>query len=352
MSGKNLVILGRGSNRELAASDSQQGNERHNSLTKLDQIAEDLLNSEDNYGNTIEEILQHPQVKKHGLLGRLSGSQQSLVTSVVSLMQDKVSTDAQSNAEALKQVIIQERETLKAMSHTFAATAKSLYKLPLLSVARQKREDIDASHFKDEEATTVYPDQDPPAPPTFFERFLTWGNLLSLTAILLAVLVVKTSVETANFETQYRLTQANLDQLTGTHHQTQQDLLALQKENKELGETIAAQQVRLEEQEKQILASTHRHEQDRSTQSEALAGAQQQLQKQSEQLEDVKSQNAALQQQLAAIRGKESQQDENHQLWKSLAEERKIEIEKLQSQLLELASAKKTKDKPSFLGIF
>lgn len=353
MSGKNLVITSRGTNRELAVGDSQQGGERYNSLSRLDQIAEHLLNSDEDHGNTIEDILKHPQVKKHGILGRLSGSQQSLVTSVVSLMQDKVTTDARNNAEALKQVIIQERETLKSMSHTFAATAKSLYKLPLLTVSRQKKEDIDASQFDKEEATTVYPDQDqPPTPPNIFERFFTWGNLLSLTAVLLAILVVKTSVETANFETQYRLTQANLDQLSDTYEQSQEKFLALQKENQQLGETVAGLQVRLEEQEKQIQASAERNVQDLNSQSQALNDAQQQLQQQAKQLEEARSQNAVLQQQLASIQGKESQQDENHKLWKSLAEERKVEIDKLRSELLDLASAKKVKDKPSFLGFF
>lgn len=368
MSGKNLVITQNRQGHELSLQEPNSTQQKSGDLLKLEHLVEKLTDPDENHGNTIEDILKHPQVKKHGMLGRLSNSQQSLVTSVVSLMQDKVTSDAHKNAEALKQVIIHEREALRSMSNSFAATAKSLYKLPLLSGPRPKAVFIEPKQYNSENPVDVGvaagDEQGPPsAPPNFVERYLNWGNLISISAVILAILVIKTSVETANFETQYRLTQESLEQLSASHEKLQQANLALQERNQTLGEANAALEVKLEEQTKQITAATDRNRQERELQTKSQVDAEQKIKEQATQLEQSKNQYAqmqltlnkeiaALQQELAGVKGKEAQQDENYQIWKSLAEERKLEIEKLQSQVMELATEQRPKEKSGFLGLF
>ena len=367
MSGKNLSVKGRDLTPRPAPT--------HSARDKIDQFVISLLESDTSPGGTVDEILRHPQVKKHGLLGRLSNSQQNLVTSVVSIMQDQVSSDAKQNADALKKIIIAEREALKSMSSSFAATAKSLYKLPLLGQSKPEpeRSTYEASSFQDaHQAETIYPATPPPPPPTFLERFLTWGNMLACTAIILAVLVVKTSVETANYETQYRLSQENLERLSADHETLQSTYDELMVENKLLGESTAALNVRLEELGKQQAADAARSDSHKAEQSLALQEAKDTIAKQEAIISQTKALNASLQlslnkeisvlqQELAAYKGKEVQQDENYQIWKALAEERKNEITKLQTELMNVASksvestakaAQESKSSGKFLGIF
>lgn len=371
MSGKNLSVKGR----ELTPRPATK-HSAHSAKDRIDQFVIGLLESDTPPGGTVDEILRHPQVKKHGLLGRLSNSQQNLVTSVVSIMQDQVSSDAKQNADALKQIIIAEREALKSMSSSFAATAKSLYKLPLLgqSKAEPERSTYEASSFRDKDrAETIYPAAPPPPPPpTFFERFLTWGNMLAFTAIILAVLVVKTSVETANYETQYRLSQENLEKLNTDHEALQADYEALMVENKLMGESTAALNVRVEELGKQQAADAARSDASKAEQLLALQEAKETITKQEAIIAKTKALNASLQlslnkeisvlqQELAAYKGKEVQQDENYQIWKALAEERKDEISKLQTELMNVATksmdsaakdSQESKNSGKFLGIF
>ncbi|HET8707737.1 MAG TPA: hypothetical protein VFM46_15650 [Pseudomonadales bacterium] len=322
---------------------------------KLDQFVEQLLKSNTANG-TVAEILNHPQVKKHGLLGRLSASQQNLVTSVVSLMQDKVSADAKQNADALKQIIVFEREALSAMSKSFAETAKSLYQLPLLTVSRK----IDDSHTADSVAQGAAGGG--VKSPTALERFLTWGNLVAVSAVLLTVLVIKTSVSTANFETKYHLTEQQLTQLQQNYDKLQVEHQTLVSENKALAERYAALNSRQTEADKQETQNRNRYEADLQQQKQDLLAAQQTIARQQAQLEQANTLNAslkqnlngeisALQQELAGLKGKESERDEQNNLWKKLAEERKEEIAKLQAELQGKQSAT-TADKSKFLGLF
>lgn len=369
MSGKQLSVT----RQHVSDQNTDQQDGPHD---KLSQFVYDLLKSDGRDNGTVDDILSNPQVKKHGILGRLSSGQQSLVTSVVSIMQDRVAQDAKQNADALKQIIIYEREALSNMSRSFAATAKSLYQLPLLGQAKTEKEanSFDHGEFDAASKKPVTPDSggDSITPPSVWERFLTWGNLIAFTAILLAVLVVKTSVDTASFETQYRLTKENLDQLKVDYENLQLNQQQLTAENKSLAEENAAVKSRLEETQKQQLADNTRHEADLQQQKIALDEAKQTIAKQQATLAQTETSKTSaqtnlnekiseLQQKLAAFHGKESQQDQTYQMWKALAEERKVEISKLQTELLSRASlageqnaqsAGTDKTESKFLGFF
>lgn len=335
----------------------------------LDLLVDQLLQRNGQEGSgTVDDILRHPQVKKHGMLGRLSSGQQSLVTSVVSLMQDRVASDARKNTDALKQIIIHEREALSHMSRSFAETAKHLYQLPLLGRAGRDYSTVDhgAPPSPPHNNSNAGISQ-PPMPPrlSMLERFLTWGNLLAGTAVVLAVLVVKTSVETASYETQYRLTQESLEQTRAElekAHQAQQTLVA---ENKTLAEQNASLNTRVEAQSTQMNKDVQRLTADLQAQARQLDEARQTITRQQRVLAEKESsktvgqerlneQISVLQQQLAALKGKESQQGENTQMWKQLAEERKQEIAKLQAELKSKTTVQSNKpiEKDGFLGLF
>lgn len=339
---------------------------------ELDLLVDQLLRGDKDGGTgTADEILSHPQVKKHGLLGRLSSGQQSLVTSVVSIMQDRVAGDARKNADALKQIIIHEREALSHMSRSFAETAKNLYQLPLLTQARNERESALHEHAHHQRSAHSAGVPQGPTPPvrrtTVWERFFTWGNLVSFTAILLAVLVVKTSVETASFETRYRLTKENLTQAKIELEKLQVNLQLVNADSKKMAEEHAGLTTRVEEMLKQQVTEKQRHDAELQAQVAALNETKQVLARQQAQLVQaetskssgqsaLKDQISALQQQLAATHGKQTQQDESALLWKQLAEERKDEIAKLQSALLKRDDTTLSTDNKSagkrFLGLF
>lgn len=355
MNNKHLSLI------KQSASISSSSQPEINAKNKLDQFVDDLLKSDANANNTIAEILNNLQVRKHGILGRLSASQQSLVTSVVSIMQDRVSSDAKQNADALKQIIIYEREALAAMSKSFTATAKSLYRLPLIAAAKNERESstLHQNNYANAESVESLHSGSGGGikTPARLEQFLTWGNFLALTAIVLAVLVVKTSVNTANFETKYHLTQANLDQLTQQYEKLQLAQQQVAAENKVLAEKNATLSSRQDETDKQTNADRARIESDLQEAKQTIA-KQQTLITQAEHMNNSIRQNlnaeiGALQQELAGLKGKETQQDEQDNVWKKLAEERKEEITKLQTQLLERqAPVTEAQPKSKFMGLF
>lgn len=330
----------------------------------LDVLVDQLLRRrESEGGGTVDEVLRHPQVKKHGMLGRLSSGQQSLVTSVVSLMQDRVATDARKNADALKQIIIHEREALSHMSRSFADTAKHLYQLPLLGRARH-----DAPIEHDEIPRANVGGGVPPqtvSPPSVWERFLTWGNLLAGTAIVLAVLVVKTSVDTASYKTQYELTLKNLEQTQAERDELKTVQQQINAENKSLAEQKAALQTRVESQEKQQQIEQQRFASEQSALTRQLEDARQSIARQQTQFAQMEStktvgqarsseQISALQQQVANLKGQQSQQDESAQLWKKMAEERQQEISRLQAELRQqtLVKTSKPDEKKGIFGLF
>lgn len=359
MSGKQLAV-----NQSLSPTRNSQNVSSHDDIDVLvDQL---LRRNTHSASGTAEEMLCHPQVKKHGILGRLSSSQQSLVTSVVSLMQDRVTSDSQKNADALKQIIIHEREALSHMSRSFAETAKHLYQLPLLGRAGREENvvDHDVMHQRSAHSAGV-PQGPPPRGLSLWERFLTWGNLLAGTAVVLAVLVVKTSVETASFETQYRLTQESLEQTRIELEKSQTVQQQFQADNTALAEQNAALSARIEEHAKQQANDQQRLAADMQSQAKLLDDARQTIARQQAQLAqtetskntghaNLKDEISVLQQQIATLKGKETQQVENAQMWKQLAEERKQEMDTLQARLLDKESAARKKaDKPKgLLGIF
>lgn len=331
----------------------------------LEVLVDQLLRRNGSEGTgTVDEILSHPQVKKHGMLGRLSSGQQSLVTSVVSLMQDRVATDARKNADALKQIIIHEREALSHMSRSFADTAKHLYHLPLISRAQRDYEHgaHEVPPARSHGGGAANP---PPLRRPGWERFLTWGNLLAGTAVVLAVLVVKTSVETASYETQYRLTQETLNQTRIELEKARQANEQLVAQHQSIAEQNASMSAKLEAQEKQYLADKQRLGTDIKTQAAQLVEARQTIARQQAQLSKTEAaktvgqnrlgdQIGNLQQQVSVLQKREAQQLENVQMWKQLAEERKVEIRKLQSELqtsqaVRLESSEK---QGNFLGLF
>ena len=198
-------------------------------VSTVDQWIDKALNRGDQVSSTVEGMLAHPQVKKHGTFGRLSSSQQNIVTSVVSVMQDQVSKDAKNNAESLKEIILLEREALKAMSNSFASTAKSLYKLPLISSVQSDSSvsygggkrgyaEGEGTQYQTTQSTSSHYQDDvgavePGDINQHWSRFISWGNMISVAAIVLLTLVVKISVETANFETQYHKSVAKVKEL-------------------------------------------------------------------------------------------------------------------------------------------
>lgn len=331
----------------------------------LDVIVDQLLRRNGHEGTgTVDEILGHPQVKKHGMLGRLSSGQQSLVTSVVSLMQDRVATDARKNADALKQIIIHEREALSHMSRSFAETAKHLYQLPLITRAQRDYEhgmhDAPPAHTHGGGVT-----QPPPPRAPVWERFLTWGNLLAGTAVVLAVLVVKTSVETASYETQYRLTQENLEQTRIELEKTRLSNEQLVAQNHSLGEQNASLTAKLDALEKQSVADRQRLGADIKTQASQLVEARQTIARQQAQLSQSESsktvgqsrlgqQIGSLQQQLAVLSTKEAQQAEQIQTYKQIAKDRENEIRKLQMELQarQAVTEESSEKQAKFLGLF
>lgn len=361
MSDKQLAVR-----QSLSASRNGQSISPHDDIDVLvDQL---LRRNGQEGGGTVDEILGHPQVKKHGMLGRLSSGQQSLVTSVVSLMQDRVATDARKNADALKQIIIHEREALGHISRSFADTAKHLYQLPLLGRAGRDQASVEHDVVTPRSAQGTGAPPVPPPPPvaslSVWERFITWGNLLAGTAIVLAVLVVKTSVETASFETQYRLTQENLDQTRAALEKSQGAHQQLVSENQSLAEQNASLAARLEAQTREQANEQKRLATDLQLQAQQLDDARQTIARQQSQLAQTESsrnvgqsrlheQISTLQQELAALKGKQTQQGENASMWKQLAEERKLEIAKLQNELRSQSGVKQSNtDKKGFLGLF
>lgn len=330
----------------------------------LDVLVDQLLRRNGSEGTgTVDEILGHPQVKKHGMLGRLSSGQQSLVTSVVSLMQDRVATDARKNADALKQIILHEREALSHMSRSFAETAKHLYQLPLIS--RSQRDHEHGVHDVPPARAHGGGAANPPPRVPVWERFLTWGNLLAGTAVVLAVLVVKTSVETASYETQYRLTQESLDNTRLELDKARQSSEQLVAQHQSLVEQNASINARLEAQEKQYLADKQRLDGTINTQAAQLVEARQVIARQQAQLSQSEASKTVgqnrlgdqignLQQQISVMQKREAQQSENVQMWKQLAEERKVEIRKLQSELKasQAVLSESTEKQGNFLGLF
>lgn len=325
---------------------------------RLDQFLQQWLEDDALGGGTVSDILQHPQVKKHGFFGRLNTQQQSLVTSVVSIMQDRSARDARHHANTLRQIVVAEREALKSLSGSFAETARSLYRLPLLGASRREQP-VDIIAEPIEYTSAGAGAGAPPEPPStggaataptsasspgFLQRYLTWGNLIAGTALVLAVLVVKTSVETANFETQYQHTQAQLAETSAALKVLKDDYRELEATHRALGERHAGALVRLEETEKQWLSAQMRaeteHEQWQvelnqlrdALEQERVNGAAVQM--------TLRNDIAALEQTLAVYKSKETHQDEHYQLWKRLAEERQQEITRLQSEIVALATIK------------
>ena len=320
--------------------------------SKVDQWINRALRRGNESESTIEEMLRHPQVKKHGTFGRLSSSQQNIVTSVVSVMQDKVSSDAKNNAETLKEIIIAEREALRAMSHSFASTAKSLYKLPLIASVN-KTEDTNfrdvasdnRSFSRNESVENFEPErfekEKEPVKDGHWSRFISWGNMISIAAIVLLVLVVKTSVETANFETQYNNAIADVDALELTIDAKDQKYDGLLRELQLANMKIAGLESDIDGQKKNS----------KQQQASLLTSISKQ-DKQIEKLEQLsvatgRSLNGeikALQTELAMLKGKESDQSQKSEIWKQLAHERKEELNKLQSQIITLSELSRDSD--------
>ncbi|CBL45030.1 Hypothetical protein HDN1F_14470 [gamma proteobacterium HdN1] len=336
----------------------------------LDVLVDQLLRRQANEGSgTVSEILAHPQIRKHGILGRLSASQQSLATSVVSLMQDKVATDARKNADALKQVIVHEREALRQMSHSFADTARHLYQLPLWRSAKSESviDVVDGASMgggggSPPAGVTARPSSSAASP---WMRILTWGNLLAGTAIVLAVLVVKTSVDTASYETRYHLTQEHLTQVQGDFEQLQAKHQQLLAEHKTLAEQNAALAARSTANDEQQQGAQQRFESDRIAFQNQVDEAQRRVAQQQEQLAHLQAQLAAsesgarqqiagLRQELALLKGERGVQGDNVRAWQQLAEQRQLEISRLQAELHKQVPVEKEEpaNRKAFFGLF
>ncbi len=306
----------------------------------------DRSNGGDSNESTIDEMLRHSQVKKHGTFGRLSAGQQNLITSVVSVMQDKVAGDAKQNAETLKDIILAEREALKAMSHSFTSTAKSLYQLPLIGSLKKTDDikDVTSEGFSnaryDEEIIGSEKNDSDQGMPSNTDKarswvhFFSWGNMISIAAIVLLVLVVKTSVETANFETQYHNAISEVDTL-------ELSLEAKEKKYEGLLSELQLANVKIAGLESNIDGLKHNAEQ-KQTMLEAM------IQKQDNQVRKLqllsssaqttlKAEIKALQTEVAQFKGKEMDGDQQNAIWKQLAKERKEELNQLQSQILALS---------------
>ena len=344
MNGKQLSIVGQQLSPRQSIAKIENNAEP---VDMLDRFVEKLLKSGKGSDGTVDEIIHHTQVKKHGFLGRLSSSQQNLVTSVVSIMQDRVSGEAKHNADALKQIILLEREALLSMSTSFSQVAKNLYSLPLLTTVKAQAEEseVHAEHAFDNNSYTANAS-------LFFSRLLNWGNLIALSAVILAVLVVKTSVETANYETQYHLTKQNLLTLEIKYENMAVINQTLMAENRISSEENAVLNSKLGEAEKQQILAKKRHDETMNKQ-ENIARRSGSIN--SSVRASLTKEIAALQQELALFKGKESQLDENYRVWKELAEDRKVEIGRLQSDLLSMASnsaVSASKPRTKFLGLF
>jgi DNA repair exonuclease SbcCD ATPase subunit len=326
----------------------------------VDALVDQLLKRDETVDSTVEDILNHPQVKKHGMLGRLSSSQQHLVTSVVSIMQDRISADARKNAQALRQLILAEREALQNVSRSFAETARHLYQLPLLGLGR----DDGPPQQPGAPAEAAY--TPPPQKPLLF-RLLTWGNLLAFTAIGMAVFAIKTSIETADFEARYRVTQSSLDELKVAHAKLETELddtrdegqkiirqnTTLQTQLAESTTQAQADRERLQADKERLQLDLDRHTQQIASLEEDIA-RQRALLSQSE-ISSAKAREkllddiSALKEKLASSKGRESRTDQNSQAWKDLANERKAEIEKLRALLSE---SRGDNGQSGFLGLF
>ena len=300
----------------------------------------------DSNENTIDEMLRHSQVKKHGTFGRLSASQQSLITSVVSVMQDKVAGDAKQNAETLKDIIIAEREALKAMSHSFTSTAKSLYQLPLIG-SLKKTDDIkdvtsegfSNSRYDEEIVGNEKSDNDQGMSPDTDRQhswvsFFSWGNMISIAAIVLLVLVVKTSVETANFETQYHNAISDVDTL-------ELSLEAREKKYEGLLSELQLANVKIAGLESNIDGLKHNAEQKQAMLETTIQKQDNQVRKlqllYSSAQTTLNAEIKALQTEVALFKGKEMDGEQQNEIWKQLAKERKEELNQLQSQILALS---------------
>lgn len=303
-------------------------------------------NGNDSNENTIDEMLRHSQVKKHGTFGRLSASQQNLITSVVSVMQDKVAGDAKQNAETLKDIILAEREALKAMSHSFTSTAKSLYQLPLIG-SLKKADDIkdvtsegfSKSRYDEEIIGSEKNGSDQGVSSDIGRRnswvhFFSWGNMISIAAIVLLVLVVKTSVETANFETQYHNAISEVDTL-------ELSLEAKEKKYEGLLSELQLANVKIAGLESNISGSKHNAEQKQVMLEATIQKQDNQLRKlqllSSSTQTTLKAEIKALQTEVAQFKGKEIDGAQQNEIWKQLAKERKEELNQLQSQILALS---------------
>jgi DNA repair exonuclease SbcCD ATPase subunit len=326
----------------------------------VDALVEQLLKRDETVDSTVEDILGHAQVKKHGMLGRLSSSQQHLVTSVVSIMQDRISADARKNAQALRQLIMAEREALQNVSRSFAETARHLYQLPLLGLGR----DDGPPQQPRAPAESAY---SPPPKKPFFLRVLTWGNLLAFTAIGMAVLAIKTSIETADFEARYRVTQTSLDELKVSHAKLETELEQTRDAGQKMTSDNTALQTQLAESTTQAQADRERLQADKDRLQAELEGRVQQIaalegdlarQKALLSQSEISSAKArekllddisGLKEKLASAKGRESRTDQNSQAWKDLANERKAEIEKLRALLSE---SRGESAQSGFLGLF
>ena len=300
----------------------------------------------DSNENTIDEMLRHSQVKKHGTFGRLSASQQNLITSVVSVMQDKVAGDAKQNAETLKDIILAEREALKAMSHSFTSTAKSLYQLPLIG-SLKKTDDIkdvtsegfSNARYDEEIIGSDKSDSDQGGVSNTDKQhswlhFFSWGNMISIAAIVLLVLVVKTSVETANFETQYHNAISEVDTL-------ELSLEAKEKKYEGLLSELQLANVKIAGLESNIDGLKHNSEQKQAMLEATIQKQDNQVRKlqllSSSAQTTLKAEIKALQTEVAQFKGKEMDGDQQNAIWKQLAKERKEELHQLQSQILALS---------------
>lgn len=333
---------------------------RQPSRPNVDALVDQLLKRDETIDSTVEDILGHAQVKKHGMLGRLSSSQQNLVTSVVSIMQDRISADARKNAQALRQLILAEREALQSVSRSFAETARHLYQLPLLGLGR----DDGPPQRPGAPAETAYT---PPPQKPLLLRVLTWGNLLAFTAIGMAVFAIKTSIETADFEARYRVTQTSLDELKVAHAKLETELDSTREEGQTLTKQNTALQTQLAESTTQAQADRERLQADKDrlqldleSRAQQLAALEDDLSRQKALLSQSEISSAkarekllddisALKEKLASAKGRESKTDQNSQAWKDLANERKAEIEKLRALLSE---SRGESGRSGFLGLF
>jgi len=288
---------------------------------EIDRFVDEKFKQKPTSGSTVESILKNVQVKKHGFFGRLTSNQENLITTVVSLLQDHLHSDAKKNAESLKQLMLAEREALKAVSNSFAATAKNLYSMPLIR-----------SRTTTYEHPVETPAQNKATPPktTFLMRFLSWGNFIAMAAILLAILVMKTSIETANFKTQYLNAAAAHESLGEKHDALLLEFKQINSEKQAISQDFAVSNAKFAE-----------YKQHTKIQISEQANLIQQQQLKLSNLEGINRSTlstngqevSALEQEVALLKAKDSQNIKNEQLWKTLAEDKMQEINQLRQQL-------------------